>query len=63
MLYAVTGSTPIVSAPAVVTRTLDTGVVIDAPEAGRYAVRLRWSPYLVVDGGDGEPRAPTARSW
>jgi MFS family permease len=51
VLYAVNGSTPIVSAPAEVTQNLDTGVVIDAPRSGRYAVRLRWSPYLVVDGG------------
>jgi hypothetical protein len=50
-LYAVTDPTPLVSAPATVVRQLDTGLVIDAPAAGSYAVRLRWSPYLVISGG------------
>jgi hypothetical protein len=50
-LYDVAAPTPIVSAPAHVVSHTDTGVTIDAPAAGSYALRLRWSPYLVVAGG------------
>jgi hypothetical protein len=50
-LYAVTRPTPLVAAPAHVVQHLDAGLVVDAPAPGSYLVRLRWSPYLVVDGG------------
>jgi hypothetical protein len=51
VLYAVTDPTPIVAAPASVIGHTDTGVVIGAPAAGSYLVRMHWSPYLVVVGG------------
>lgn len=51
VLYAVTAPTPIVSAPATVVRHTDTGVTVVTPASGRYLLRLRWSPYLVADGG------------
>jgi hypothetical protein len=51
VLYEVTRPSPIVAAPATVTGHSDSGVTIAAPAPGTYAVKLRWSPYLVVDGG------------
>lgn len=50
-LYRVSDPTPVVAAPAVVRNTTDTGLVLRVPSPGSYAVRLRWSPYLVVTGG------------
>jgi hypothetical protein len=50
-LYDVARPSPMVSGRATVTAHSDSGVTIDAPAAGSYAVKLRWSPYLVVDGG------------
>lgn len=50
-LYAVSSPTPIVTAPAVVIGHSDTGVTLRAPSPGRYLLRMRWSPYLVVTGG------------
>jgi hypothetical protein len=50
-LYAVSRPVPLVTPPAVVTSLDDTGVTLNAPRPGRYLVRLRWSPYLVVNGG------------
>jgi hypothetical protein len=50
-VYAVTDPTPIVAAPAVMRRTTDTGLEFSVRGPGRYAVRLRWSPYLIVSGG------------
>jgi hypothetical protein len=51
VLYAVTSPTPMVTAPAAVVAHGDTGVTVDTPAPGRYRLRLRWSPYLVVNGG------------
>jgi hypothetical protein len=56
-LYSVNRPTPIVAAPARVTATSDTGLTVDVPAPGSYLVRMRWSPYLVVDGGQ-VTRAP-----
>jgi hypothetical protein len=50
-LYAVASPTPLVAAPARVLGQSDTGFTVDVPAAGVYPARLRWSPYLVVDGG------------
>jgi len=50
-LYSVVQPTPLVSAPATVIGHSDTGVTIQAPSAGQYVLRMRWSPYLVVSGG------------
>jgi hypothetical protein len=50
-LYTVTQPAPIVASPAVVDCLTDTGLTLRAPGAGRYEVRMRWSPYLVVSGG------------
>jgi hypothetical protein len=51
MMYDVTRPAAMVSAPARVVRQKDDGIVVAAPTAGRYDVRLRWSPYLTVTGG------------
>jgi hypothetical protein len=51
-LYAVANPMPIVAAPATVVAHSDTGVTVSAPRPGRYRLRLKWSPYLVVSGGD-----------
>jgi hypothetical protein len=51
-LYDVTAPTPIVSPTAKVVAISDTGLTVDVPAAGSYTVRMRWSPYLVVDGGE-----------
>jgi hypothetical protein len=50
-LYAVSSPDPIVAAPAQVVSTSDTGLTVHVPAAGSYAVRMHWSPYLVVNGG------------
>jgi hypothetical protein len=50
-LYAVDRPLPLAAAPARVVSQGDTGVTIQVPGPGSYPVRIRWSPYLVVDGG------------
>jgi hypothetical protein len=50
-LYAVDRPTAIVTAPAHIVSTSDTGLSLDVPGSGVYDVRLRWSPYLVITGG------------
>ncbi|MDX6200980.1 MAG: hypothetical protein QOJ83_480 [Frankiales bacterium] len=50
-LYAVHDPTSVVSAPATDVQLTDTGAIFNAPQAGSYAVRVNWSPYLVVTGG------------
>jgi hypothetical protein len=49
-LYAVTDPTRLVTGTASVVATSDTGLTIEAAVPGRYVVRMRWSPYLVVAG-------------
>jgi hypothetical protein len=51
VLYSVANPAPIAAAPATVPSRSDTGLTIDAPAAGDYEVRMRWSPYLVIRGG------------
>jgi MFS family permease len=61
-LYDVARPTRLVASPARVVALEDTGLTVDVPSAGQYFVRMRWSPYLVVNGGsvgktgDGEVR-------
>lgn len=50
-VYAVARPTSIIAAPAVIDSFDDTGITLTVPKAGRYLVRMRWSPYLVVRGG------------
>jgi hypothetical protein len=50
-LYTVADPTPLVQAPGRVLRQTADGLLLATPAAGSYPVRLRWSPYLVVDGG------------
>ena len=50
-LYAVSQPAPVLGAPATAVRLTDTGAEFTAPAAGSYQALLRWSPYLVVDGG------------
>jgi hypothetical protein len=50
-VYDVTHPTPLVSSPGQVVALQDTGVELDVPAPGTYAVRMQWSPYLVVSGG------------
>jgi hypothetical protein len=50
-VYAVDAPTPMVVPPLTITATSDTGFDVVAPAPGSYQTRLRWSPYLVVDGG------------
>lgn len=47
-LYTVTQPTALVSQPATVVSQEDTGLTVDVPAAGRYLVRLVWSPYFVA---------------
>jgi hypothetical protein len=49
-LYAVGQPTSLVSAPATVVSQEDTGLTVTAPAAGRYLLRMTWSPYFVVSG-------------
>jgi hypothetical protein len=50
-MYDVARPASMVTAGARVIRQQDNGLVLDVPAAGRYDVRMRWSPYLVVTGG------------
>jgi hypothetical protein len=50
-LYSVATPTPVVPAPLVLESFTDTGVRFLAPAPGRFALRLRYSPYLTVAGG------------
>jgi hypothetical protein len=50
-MYDVIRPAAMVSSPARVVRQRNNGLVIDAPAAGTYDVRMQWSPYLVVTGG------------
>jgi hypothetical protein len=50
-LYTVNRPMPIVAAPARVIRLTDTGLRLDVPRAGRYQLRMQWSPYLSVNSG------------
>jgi hypothetical protein len=50
-VYDVTRPAALVQRPAVVVDGDDTGVTFTVPAAGRFVVRVRWSPYLVVEGG------------
>jgi len=67
-LYAVDRPLPIVAPPAQVVTLGDTGLTMRVPAAGRYSIRMRWSPYLVASsgtvsrapGGDVELAAPSA---
>jgi hypothetical protein len=51
VLYDVRRPTDMVAAPARVSAITDTGLTVTTPAAGVYELRLRWSPYLTVDGG------------
>ena len=69
-LYAVTEPSPIIerlSDPSPVPTALvlaadDTGFTFDTYSAGRYLVRMTWSPYLVTSGGH-VSRAPHDHVW
>ena len=69
-LYAVTKRSPLVerlSVPTPVPTALvlaadDTGFTFDTYSAGRYLVRMTWSPYLVTSGGH-VSRAPHNHVW
>jgi hypothetical protein len=50
-MYDVSRPAAMVASPARVVVQQDTGLVLDVPAAGRYAVKMTWSPYLVVTGG------------
>jgi hypothetical protein len=50
-MYDVSRPAAMISSPARVVGQRDNGLVIAAPAAGRYDVRMQWSPYLVVTGG------------
>jgi hypothetical protein len=50
-LLLVAQPTSIVASPARVVASGDTGLTVDVPHPGTYSVRLHWSPYLVVTGG------------
>ncbi len=49
-LYAVEQPTPLASSPAKVVSQQDTGLTVAVPAAGRYRLRLIWSPYFVAGG-------------
>jgi hypothetical protein len=49
-LYLVDDRTPLASSPARVVSQEDTGLTVRVPAAGRYRLRLIWSPYFTVSG-------------
>jgi hypothetical protein len=51
-MYDVASPAAMVAAPAQVVGQQDTGLVVRVPAAGDYDVRMQWSPYLVVAGGE-----------
>lgn len=50
-LYTVVHPRPIVATPSRVLRLTDTGLTVRVPTVGRYLLRMQWSPYLSVTGG------------
>ncbi|MGK5684745.1 hypothetical protein [Actinoplanes sp. URMC 104] len=50
-LFAVTGARPIVAAPATLVRQDAASLVLEAPTAGAFPVRLRWSRWLTAGNG------------
>jgi hypothetical protein len=56
-LYDVERPMPIIAAPAHVVRLTDTGLTVRVPAAGRYLLRMQWSPLLAVTGGEVERTA------
>lgn len=52
LLYTVDQPRPMVAAPATVLRLSDTGLTLRVPAAGRYLLRMHWSPFLAVTDGE-----------
>jgi hypothetical protein len=52
-LYAVVGASPLASAPAALTAVGPDSFTLAAPRAGRYVVRLRYTPYWALRRGHG----------
>ncbi|WP_119291247.1 glycosyltransferase family 87 protein [Streptomyces sp. YIM 130001] len=50
-IYRVKDPTPLVEAPASVSRSDDSSVVVRVPESGSATVRIAYSPWLRADGG------------
>jgi len=51
-VFRVRGAQPLTAAPAAVTRVDVQGFTLRAPAAGPVTVRIRWTPYWQVQGGD-----------
>ncbi|QXJ25331.1 MFS transporter [Actinomadura graeca] len=54
-LFRVSRPTPLAGRPARVTRLNAGEMVVDMPAAGSALLRIAWSPWLGVTGGDGAP--------
>ncbi|HTW40875.1 MAG TPA: hypothetical protein VMD79_00995 [Solirubrobacteraceae bacterium] len=52
-LFAVLGATPLAQAPAVLTGVGHASFTLDAPRAGTFTVRLRFTPYWSLASGSG----------
>jgi hypothetical protein len=58
-LFAVLGARPLSDAPAVVSSVGSDSLTLDAPRAGSYTVRVRFTPYWALASGSGcVARAP-----
>jgi hypothetical protein len=58
-LFAVLGARPLSDAPAVVSSVGSDSLTLDAPRAGSYTVRVRFTPYWALASGSGcVERAP-----
>jgi hypothetical protein len=66
-VYRAAGSDPLASAPATATYAGPAALTVHLPRAGSALLRIAWSPWLAIDGVDGDstPRACLARngSW
>jgi hypothetical protein len=63
-VYRVEGTDPLASAPATATYAGPAALTVHVPRAGSALVRIAWSPWLAIDGVDGNstPRACLARN-
>jgi hypothetical protein len=66
-VYRVEGADPLAAAPATATYAGPAALTVHVPRAGSALLRIAWSPWLAIDGVDGDriPRACLARngSW
>ena len=54
-LYRVRDATPMADGPATVQQTTEARMVLQVSRPGTFLLRVRWSPWLALEAGGGEP--------